>query len=809
MQFRYILSILFLLATHVLSANDEKAGLSGVVTDVTSQAPLAGATISIPDLRLTTTTDADGRYEFNALTSGRLTIQISYVGYKSKVEIVTVQGQTIQNFSLSRSVVENENVTVTGVSSATRLKYTPVQVSIISKKDIQQSVGNNLLDVVAKEAGVSVVTTGPAIAKPFIRGLGYNRVVTINDGIRQEGQQWGDEHGLEVDEYSVQKIEILRGPASLMYGSDAIGGVINILTNTPVANNTIQANVQSTVNANNRMFGQYANVAGNINGLNWNAYGSIKTAGDYHNKYDGDVLNSRFNEKNFGGYVGVNKRWGFSHLIFSHFDQHMGMVEGERNEAGQFVYDDAVPGNNIIKGRTPLDPNQRVQHFKIALDNSFSLSNGGRVTALVGFQRNQRREFGHDHGEEEHHDEEGHEEEHDHEHHHEESEAPSAYFDLRTVNYNIAYHIPEWNSWKSSLGINGMGQKNQNRAPEAIIPDYGLFDFGIYGVASKTWNQTTLSGGLRYDTRSINSKAMNDEEGAEKFQAFSKTFSNISASLGATHAISDHVSVKANIARGFRAPNLSELAANGAHEGTNRYEIGERDLKSEISTAVDAGIEITTNHIDISVSPYFNHISNYIFYNRLLAATGADSLTNGIPTFRFSQQSARLMGIEARFDVHPHPLDWLHFENTFSFVRGKFVEPVDGSDNLPLIAPASVLTELRGEFTDVLKLFSNLYVKVEMNAVAAQNDFFAGYETETATKGYVLFNAGLGGDVKIANKKRFTFNVGLQNIGDVGYQSHLSRLKYADANPVTGRVGVFNMGRNFTARLIIPFEWKL
>lgn len=806
MQSRYFLSFILLLSTLTLLANDDRAGLSGVVTDAVSQAPLAGATISIPDLKLTTTTGADGRYEFSSLTSGRLTVQVSYVGYRSKVEVISIQGQTIHNFSLSRSVVENENVTVTGVSSATRLKLTPVQVSIISRKDIQQSVGNNLLDVVAKEAGVSIVTTGPAIAKPFIRGLGYNRVVTINDGIRQEGQQWGDEHGLEVDEYSAQKIEILRGPASLMYGSDAIGGVINILTNTPVANNTIQGNLQSTVNSNNGMFGQYANVAGNANGFNFNAYGSIKTAGDYSNRYDGNVLNSRFGEKNFGGYVGINKRWGFSHLIFSHFDQRIGMIEGDRNEAGQFTYDDELPSNNLIKSRTPLDPNQRIKHLKIALDNNFSLGNGGRITALVGFQRNQRKEFGHDHGEE-HADEQQHEEEHND--HHEESGVPSAYFDLKTINYNLAYHIPEWNRWKVSFGVNGMGQQNRNKAAEAIIPDYDLFDFGVYGVASKTWNQTTLSGGLRYDIRDLNSKAMSEEGGTEKFQAFSKTFSNISASLGLTHAVSEHVSFKANIARGFRAPNLSELAANGAHEGTNRYEIGERDLKSEISTAVDAGIEITTNHIDISIAPYFNHISNYIFYNRLLTGSGADSLIDEVPAFRFNQQSARLMGIEARFDVHPHPLDWLHFENTFSFVRGKFVRPVDGSYNLPLIAPASVLTELRGEFSDVLKLFSNLYIKMEMNAVATQNNFFAGYETETATKGYVLFNAGLGADVAIANKKRFSFSVGLQNIGDVGYQSHLSRLKYTDENPVTGRVGVFNMGRNFTARLIIPLEWKL
>lgn len=807
MQFKFLLLFLLVFTTGILSAGNERAGLSGVVTDKASGAPLAGATISIPDLRLTTVTDANGRYTFSSLPAGRLTVQVSYIGFKSRVETVAIKGSTQQDFALTASVVENENVTVTGVSAATRLKQTPVQVSIISRRDLQQSIGNSLLDAVAKEAGVSIVTTGPAIAKPFIRGLGYNRVVTINDGIRQEGQQWGDEHGLEVDEYSAQKIEILKGPASLMYGSDAIGGVINILTNRPVANNTLQANLQSAANANNGLWGQYANVAGNINGFNWNAYGSIKTAGDYQNRYDGKVLNSRFGEKNFGGYVGVNKSWGFSHLIFSNFDQRVGMIEGERDDQGRFLDGGQVPSEQVVKGRTPLDPNQRVQHFKLALDNSFSLQNGSRVTALVGFQRNQRREFGHDHGES-HDDEDDHDHDHDHDHGDEDAGLPAAYFDLKTINYNLAYHAPGWNNWKTSFGVNGMRQQNQNKAAEAIIPDYSLFDFGVYGVAAKTWNQTTLSGGLRYDTRSIQSEAMS-EEGAERFQAFSKTFSNISASLGATHAIGDHVSIKANIARGFRAPNLSELASNGAHEGTNRYEIGERNLKSEISTAIDAGIEITTNHIDISVAPYFNHISNYIFYNRLLAGGGTDSLIDGVPAFRFNQQSARLMGIEARFDLHPHPLDWLHFENTFSFVRGKFVQPVDGSENLPLIAPASVLTELRGEFAEAGKLFSNLYVKLEMNAVANQNHFFSGFETETATRGYVLFNAGLGTDVKIANKKRFTFSLGLQNIGDVGYQSHLSRLKYTGENPLTGRVGVFNMGRNFAARLIIPFEWKL
>lgn len=464
---KYILSIFFLLTGTFMVAGADRARLSGLVLDEATQQPLVGATVSIPYLKRSTTTDLNGYYEFPSLPFGRLTVQVSYVGYRSKVESISVSDATAHDFILYRSVVENENVTVTGVSSATRLKRTPVHVSIIAHRDMQRYMGTQLLDVVAKEPGVSIVTTGPAIAKPFIRGLGYNRVVTINDGMRQEGQQWGDEHGLEIDEYSAQKIEVLRGPASLMYGSDAIGGVINILTNVPVANNTLQANLQSTVNGNNRMWGHYGNIAGNINGLNWNAYVSTKRAGDYSNRYDGRVLNSRFGETNFGGYIGVNKSWGFSHLLFSRFDQKIGMVEGERDVRGDFAlegYDDIT--ESMRNSKTPLAPWQGITHTKIALDNAFSFQDEGRLTVLVGVQQNQRKEFAQAAAPKE----------------------PEAYFDLKTINYSVAYHLPERQNWKTSLGVNGMKQWNENKAEEAIIPDYGLFDFGVYGVAAKTWN---------------------------------------------------------------------------------------------------------------------------------------------------------------------------------------------------------------------------------------------------------------------------------------------------------------------------------
>ena len=213
------------------------------------------------------------------------------------------------------AVVEQEGVTVTGVSTATRLKQSSQPVAILKRTELLKISSSNIINSLTKIAGVNALTTGPAISKPFIRGLGYNRVLVINDGIKQEGQQWGDEHGIEIDDYSVQRVEVLKGPASLMYGSDGLAGVINIQTLGPVAEGTINANVLGEYQTNSRLRGYYGNVAGTKNGFNFNAYGSYKAAQDYKNKYDGNVFNSKFNNKNFGGMLGYGGSWGHAYPV--------------------------------------------------------------------------------------------------------------------------------------------------------------------------------------------------------------------------------------------------------------------------------------------------------------------------------------------------------------------------------------------------------------------------------------------------------------------------------------------------------------
>ena len=187
------------------------------------------------------------------LPEGDYLVEVSHVGYASIVARVRISGTTTRDFDLKEAVVENESVTVTGVSAATRLKQSAQPVTVVKKNELFKISSSNIINSLSHVAGVNALTTGPAISKPFIRGLGYNRVLVINDGIRQEGQQWGDEHGIEVDDYSVQRVEVLKGPASLMYGSDGLAGVINIQSLVPATEQTITANLLGEYQSNSRL----------------------------------------------------------------------------------------------------------------------------------------------------------------------------------------------------------------------------------------------------------------------------------------------------------------------------------------------------------------------------------------------------------------------------------------------------------------------------------------------------------------------------------------------------------------------------
>ncbi len=772
-----------------------KGSLTGIVKDAKTGLTLAGVSIYIADLKTGTNTNMHGAFSISNISEGYHLIEVSHIGYSTIAEIINIQGDLKMIFSLTEAIIENNAVIVTGVTKATQLKKVPFQVAVMRKDELQQSASTNIIDAITRKAGVSSLSTGPAISKPLIRGLGYNRVLTINDGVRQEGQQWGDEHGIEIDEASVNKVEVLKGPASLVYGSDAMAGVINIITNVPVQANTIKMNAGTNFQTNNRLRSLYGNFAGNINGINWNLYGTTKAAADYRNKFDGYVFNSKFNEQNFGGYIGYNGGWGFSHLLLSSFDLSSGLVEGERDADGFFIKNIAGglttrATNEDFKRVDPEIPYQHIRHFKIATDNNFKIGNN-RLALNVGWQHNQREEFGNP----------------------DDLNERVLFFDLKTVTYSAQFHFKEKKGWKPSIGLSGMQQDNLNKGIEQLIPDYSLEDIGGFGFFQKEFSKLTISGGVRYDTRNIDVKNLLDNT-AIKGNAFKRSFSNYSGSFGAAYQISKTINMKLNVARAFRAPSIPELASNGAHEGTVRYEYGDNDLESEISTQFDAAIEYTNEHFSLNLAGYYNHFNNFIFYRKLASVAGADSIIhqNGaaLTAFKFDQEQAHLAGIEATLDIHPHPLDWLHLQNTFSLVSGKLKESIEGTNSLPFIPAPKLLTEIRGDFKNLNKTFKNFYVKLEVENTFSQSHAFTAYNTETTSAGYTLMNAGIGADM--INKKGQTLmniNFIVTNISDLAYQSHLSRLKYAAENFATGRRGVYNMGRNFSIKINIPLNISL
>lgn len=776
-----------------------KSSLTGTITDRLTGETLSGVSVYFPDLKTGTISKPDGTYSINRLPSTKVLVQVSSTGYQLVALSIDLKLTNRMDFALEPAITEISEVVVTGQSGGTEKNRAPSPITTIPAAHLLENSANNIIDALASEPGISQVTSGVGISKPVIRGLGYNRVVVVNDGIRQEGQQWGDEHGIEIDEFSISKIEILKGPASLAYGSDAIAGVINLISAPFLPEGTINGQIMSNFQTNNGLTGNSLNLAGNKNGFVWNLRASNKSAHAYKNKYDGPVYNSGFRENALSSILGINRAWGFSHIHMSMYHLKPGIVEGERdNLTGAFVKP-STDGESMVSvsssdynSYTPEIPFQQIVHYKALIDNSIYLGQGN-LKASLGFQQNHRKEFADAANPDEY----------------------ELYFLLNTLNYNLRYAFPEMNNYNLSLGVNGMWQQSENKGEEFLVPAYSLFDAGFFGILKKTAGKFDFVGGLRADMRSQqgealflneNGEAVNAETilASENFAAFDQSFTGFSGSLGASWQISKSVYTKLNVARGFRAPNISELGSNGLHEGTLRYEKGNPDLKPETSLQFDVTAGLNTQHVAAELNLFSNSVNHFIYSRKQTDSNGDALLIDDMQVYLFTSEKANLKGGEFTLDIHPHPLDWLHFENSVSYVHATLQNQPDSSRYLPLTPPFHWSSGIKAEFENVSGFFKNGYVKIGTDWYASQNHFFAAYGTETATPGYVLLNMGAGTDVVWGNKARFSLYVSANNLTDVAYQSHLSRLKYAETNNATGRKGIFNMGRNISFRLLIP-----
>jgi len=711
--------------------------LSGTITD-TKNLPLASVSIYAPDLHKGTITDAEGKYNLNNLPAGNIKIIFSYVGFTTINQTVNIQKEIIFDLVLDENMHQMDEVIVS--TAFNRLQSQNVmKVEHASVKSLQQQGVSTLIEGLSTIPGVSQISTGTSIGKPVIRGLSANRVLVYSQGVRLENQQFGDEHGLGLNDSGVESVEVIKGPASLLYGSDALGGVLYFNPEKFADANTFKADFGQRLFSNTLGSSTSLGLKGSTDNWKFLARGNYSTHSDYKVPNGDRVTNTRYNETDLKSGIGYSNS-KFSSVLRYNFNKldlgipEEGVAEQSESKNTQF-------------------PRQGVYNHILSLHNNFFLGNS-TLDADIGYIANDRSEF-------------------------EDSNDAALHMKLKTLNYDLKYHFPKFGKVEMIAGVQGMHQTNKNSGDEYLIPDATTNDFGVFGTANYEWKSSAVQAGLRYDNRKVNSDAHGTlgEEGY--FEAIDKSFDSFNASLGYKTDLAHNFTMRLNLATGFRAPNLAELTSNGVHEGTNRYEIGNNQLQTEQNFQTDLNLEYKNSHFEFFVNGFYNHINHYIY----TAPTGLVLEENDV--FNYIQDDAQLFGGEAGIHYHPHPLDWLHLETSFETVTGE----KQNGDYLPLIPANNWNNTIRTEFS-IKNWLSQGYARLNFSSTFAQ-DNVSGFETKSS--GYTLVNAGFGGKIKIS-KSVFEVSLNGNNLFDKRYIAHLSRLK-TDGIPNIGRNVI--LGVNF------------
>ncbi|PXX29830.1 TonB-dependent receptor [Arenibacter sp. ARW7G5Y1] len=753
-----ILSMLCILT--YITANSQNT-LSGKIINTENQEGLEQVTIYFPQMEKGGVTNNDGEYKIGALPTGTYKIVASYIGFLTFSDNITIEkGSNTLDISLVPSAIEMEEVIVSTPFHKLQ-RENVMKVEFAKLATLKSQGAPTLVEGIGAIPGVDVVSTGVGIGKPVIRGLTSNRVLVYTQGIRLENQQFGAEHGLGVNEAGIESVEVIKGPASLLYGSDAMGGVLYLNPEKFAVPNSTEGDINFNYNTNTQGISSGAGIRASGDRFKYLLRLATNSHVDYLGGDGNRVTNSRFNEKDLKAGLGYQATSFKSEIRYNYNRSNLGIPE----EVGLQT-----------TSRTPDLPYQKLDNH-ILSSNSKLFFNNSNLDITLGYIGNNRKEFeDHHHHEEE---EEGHEE---HEEHEEEGEEGAALdMKLNTFNYNLQYHLPKSGKFETVVGVQGIYQTNENFGEEILIPDATTQDIGFLGTTHFHLDQNNdFQVGLRYDHRQIDGKAYGISGAEDYIAPLKRNFNSFNGAFGYKNNISEQLTARINVATGFRAPNLAELTSYGTHEGTNRFEIGNSDLKNEQNLQIDLALEFQNEHYEFFLNGFHNSIKDYIY----IAPSG--TLMDETPVFNYLQQDAILYGGEIGFHLHPHPYDWLHIESSYQTVFGE----LQTSEALPLI-PANKLTNtFRVEFNNAKGwwLRSNAFVSLNTTFKQGKVSTF-----ETVTPGYSLLNAGLGGDIQFL-KKSMNITLSANNLLDKKYIAHLSRLKSDE---------ILNMGRSVVVGLNI------
>jgi len=622
-------------------------------------------------------------------------------------------------------------------------------VTVISVDMLRTNNSFNIADALTSLPGVSQLNTGVAISKPVVRGLYGNRLQTLLFGLRFDNQQWQDEHGMGITDFGVDRIEVIKGPSALLYGSEAVGGVIRIMEETVPEEGKITGDINTSFISNT--LGNNTNIGfkGNSGKRNWGIRVGYESDADYTDGKNTRILNSRF-----GGYY-FKATYGFQKKKWSSQNNYSGSL----NNFG-FIMSDSKTDKTLDNrfSRTMDGPHHNVFLNTLSSQNSIQLKNS-ILKLNIGAQSNIRME-----------DEGGGE--------------ISLNMHLSSFLYNLQW-IKSF-SKKTELMISNQGllESNINYGKRVIVPDARIAETGLSALLKYQAGNFLIEGGLGGNYHYLKTIETSNFNTPDKgIQPFQKSSPALNAMLTGTYTFLKNWGVKLSGSTGFRSGNMAELASNGLHEGTFQYEIGNPALKNEQNYNVELSLAYNSEQVYFSVSVFNNYFKNYIY----LSPTAETFY--GIPVYRYYQSPADLYGGEVFFTYAPSFLKSVQFSANFASVIGM----LNDTTYLPYIPANKLHTELTYAFDK--RRFKNSYFLLSNDYVFSQTHIAA---YETPTKAYTLFNAGIGSTIRMKNQS-ILIVITCNNIFNQYYYDHLSRFK---------KFGYHNIGRNIVLSVQIPLNLK-
>ncbi len=753
--------------------------LSGMVTDAASGDPLPGATVRVAALGRGAATDPDGRFRILDLPRDTATVSISFVGYTPLARVVDLaSGQASLDVSLSADATLLGDVIVTVNPAQEALGRDTRSVGVLQGVELDDLRGQTLAETLATLNGVTTLSTGPTISKPVVRGLHSDRVVILENGVRQEGQQWGGEHAPEIDPFSAGRIEVIRGAAGVEYGAGAIGGVVRLDDeDLPTASGvggrfSLQAFSNSGQGAGSL---QLEGAPEALPGFAWRLQGSARRAGDARSP-DFVIRNSAFAEAS--GHLTLGYTRGpleiDGHL--RRFATELGIYKGShfgnaRNLQAIIARGGPDPDWNYGFSYDIEAPKQAVTHDVASLHGHTTFGDGHHVDAQYAVQNNRRQEF----------------DAHRPYSADEASFSETPSFDLALLTQSLDLKIEPNLSDRAriTVGVQGRTQLNENGGGGVLVPNYRAFDGGLFAHGTYAASGAlSLEAGARVDART--QRAYPFDRQRREFGDVRRSFLGGAAVVGALLSLGEQWSLASTVGSAWRPPNISELYSYGVHHGTAQFEIGDPDLDTERSLDASATLRHESALASGEVSVYANHIFGYVY--ALERPEPTVTIRGTFPTFETTNTDARLAGIDATLELRP--LAWLDLGAKTSILR---------ADNLSLDGPLYGVPSNRvgGHVRATAERFlgaRGVFAEVDVQHVARQDRVQPGvFLAAPYPDAYTLTGLRIGGTLAW-NGVPLRVQLGIDNLLDVRYRDALSRFRYFVDEP----------GRNATLRVSVP-----